>query len=98
MVALGEQRRAREQVTKFGELYRAELGLPLPEEARRALSEAGTAADSGTPANAATVHPTWTSAPLHFLPARWTAGSRSCASPSNSPNGRVNGTCWPRRW
>ncbi|WP_346960337.1 BTAD domain-containing putative transcriptional regulator [uncultured Arthrobacter sp.] len=55
MVALGEQRRAREQVTKFGELYRAELGLPLPEEVRRALSEPGTAADSGTPANAATV-------------------------------------------
>lgn len=55
LVALGEQRRAREQVTKFGELYRAELGLPLPEEVLRALSEPGTAADSGTPANAATV-------------------------------------------
>jgi DNA-binding SARP family transcriptional activator len=55
LVALGDQRRARDQVTKFGELYRAELGLPLPEEVRRALSEPGTAADSGTPANAATV-------------------------------------------
>lgn len=55
LVALGERRRAREQVTRFGELYRAELGLPLPEEVSRALSEPGSAADASTPANAATV-------------------------------------------
>ncbi|WP_445155060.1 tetratricopeptide repeat protein [Arthrobacter sp. Hor0625] len=55
LVALGQPGRAREQVTRFGELYRAELGLPLPEEVRRALSDPGAGADSGTPANAATV-------------------------------------------
>jgi DNA-binding SARP family transcriptional activator len=54
-VALGEHRRAREHVTKCGELYRQELGLPLPAEIRRALSDAAPAADPGMPATVATV-------------------------------------------
>jgi DNA-binding SARP family transcriptional activator len=55
LVALGEHRRAREQVTKYGNLYRSELGLPLPEEVRRALSDASPTADPGIPATVATV-------------------------------------------
>lgn len=55
LVALGEHRRAREQVTKCGNLYHRELGLPLPVEVRRALSDAGPVADPGIAANAATV-------------------------------------------
>jgi DNA-binding SARP family transcriptional activator len=55
LVALGEHRRAREHVAKCGELYRQELGLPLPSEVRRALSDAAPEADPGMPATAATV-------------------------------------------
>lgn len=55
LVALGEHRRAREHVTKCGNLYREELGLPLPAEIRRALSAAAPEADPGMPATAATV-------------------------------------------
>lgn len=55
LVALGEHRRAREHVTKCGNLYREELGLPLPAEIRRALSAAAPEADTGMPATAATV-------------------------------------------
>ncbi|CAH0271754.1 hypothetical protein SRABI83_03668 [Arthrobacter sp. Bi83] len=54
-VALGEHRRAREHVTRCGELYRQELGLPMPAEVRRALSDAAPAADPGMPATGATV-------------------------------------------
>ncbi|MET4588047.1 DNA-binding SARP family transcriptional activator/predicted negative regulator of RcsB-dependent stress response [Pseudarthrobacter sp. PvP022] len=55
LVALGEHRRAREHVTKCGNLYREELGLPLPAEIRRALSNAAPEADPGMPATVATV-------------------------------------------
>jgi DNA-binding SARP family transcriptional activator len=55
LVALGEHRRAREHVTKCGNLYRQELGLPLPAEVRRALSDAAPEADPGMPATVATV-------------------------------------------
>jgi DNA-binding SARP family transcriptional activator len=55
LVALGEHRRAREHVTKCGNLYRQELGLPLPAEVRRALSDAAPETDPGMPATAATV-------------------------------------------
>ncbi|WP_240987223.1 SARP family transcriptional regulator [Arthrobacter sp. Soil736] len=55
LVALGEHRRAREHVTKCGELYRQELGLPLPAEVLQALSAAAPAADPGMPATVATV-------------------------------------------
>lgn len=55
LVALGEHRRAREHVTTSGDLYRQELGLPLPSEIRRALSAADPEADPGMPATEATV-------------------------------------------
>ncbi|MCB5290640.1 SARP family transcriptional regulator [Arthrobacter sp. SO3] len=55
LVALGEHRRAREEVTKCADLYHRELGLPLPAEVRRALSGSAPAADPGMPATAATV-------------------------------------------
>ncbi|HSO90559.1 MAG TPA: SARP family transcriptional regulator, partial [Arthrobacter sp.] len=55
LVALGEHRRAREEVTKCAELYHRELGLPLPAEVRRALSDAAPAADPGITATASTV-------------------------------------------
>jgi tetratricopeptide (TPR) repeat protein len=55
LVALGEYRRAREQVTKCGNLYHRELGLPLPVEVRRALSDSGPVADPGIPASVAAV-------------------------------------------
>ncbi|WP_232084177.1 BTAD domain-containing putative transcriptional regulator [Arthrobacter sp. SO5] len=55
LVALGEHRQAHEQVTKSADLYRRELGLPLPAEVRRALAGSGPAADPALPANPATV-------------------------------------------
>ena len=55
LVALGEHRRARDEVTKCSELYHRELGLPLPAEVRRALSDSGPAADPELHANVATV-------------------------------------------
>ncbi|MFE4541619.1 tetratricopeptide repeat protein [Arthrobacter sp. NPDC056727] len=55
LVAIGEHRRAREHMTKCAELYRDELGLPLPPEIRRALSGAAPEADPGIPATVATV-------------------------------------------
>ena len=55
LVALGEHRRAREEVTKCGDLYHRELGLPLPAEVRRALSDSAPVADPELPATAATV-------------------------------------------
>jgi tetratricopeptide (TPR) repeat protein len=55
LVALGEHRRAREQVAKCADLYHRELGLPLPAEVRRALAESSPAADPAVPANPATV-------------------------------------------
>ncbi|WP_264356419.1 tetratricopeptide repeat protein [Pseudarthrobacter sp. MM222] len=55
LVAAGEHRRAREQVSKFEDLYHRELGLPLPAEVRRALAASGPAADPGIPATLATV-------------------------------------------
>jgi tetratricopeptide (TPR) repeat protein len=55
LVAMGEHRHAREHVTKCGNLYRDELGLPLPPEIRRALSGAAPEADPGMPATVATV-------------------------------------------
>jgi DNA-binding SARP family transcriptional activator len=54
-VALGEHRRARQHVTKCGDLYRQELGLPLPAEVRRALSAAAPEVDPGMPATVGTV-------------------------------------------
>ncbi|MET4097123.1 hypothetical protein [Arthrobacter sp. UYCu712] len=54
LVALGEHRRARDQVAKCAELYHRELGLPLPEEVRLALADSGPA-DPRIPANLATV-------------------------------------------
>jgi DNA-binding SARP family transcriptional activator/tetratricopeptide (TPR) repeat protein len=55
LVAIGEHRHAREHVAKCANLYRDELGLPLPPEIRRALSGAEPEADPGIPATAATV-------------------------------------------
>lgn len=55
LVAIGEHRHAREHVTKCANLYRDELGLPLPPEIRRALSGAAPEADPGIPATVATV-------------------------------------------
>ena len=51
--SLGEYRRAREQADKCRELYRRELGLGLPVEVRRAMSDAAPAADPGLPASSA---------------------------------------------
>ncbi|MGP4033867.1 tetratricopeptide repeat protein [Pseudarthrobacter sp. 1C304] len=55
LVALGEHRRAREEVTKCADLYHRELGLPLPAEVRRALSDSEPVADPELHATAATV-------------------------------------------
>ncbi|MGN7251980.1 tetratricopeptide repeat protein [Arthrobacter sp. SAFR-014] len=55
LVAIGEHRHAREHVAKCANLYRDELGMPLPPEIRRALSGAEPEADPGVPATAATV-------------------------------------------
>ncbi|MDN4645529.1 SARP family transcriptional regulator [Arthrobacter sp. PsM3] len=55
LAALGEHRRAREEVTKCADLYHRELGLPLPAEVRRALSDSVPSADPGMPPTAATV-------------------------------------------
>ncbi|AOT03716.1 SARP family transcriptional regulator [Arthrobacter sp. U41] len=55
LVALGEHRRAREEVTKYADLYHRELGLPLPAEVRRALSDSAPDADPEIRANVATV-------------------------------------------
>ncbi|WP_251024769.1 SARP family transcriptional regulator [Arthrobacter sp. ISL-65] len=55
LVAIGEHRHAREHVTRCANLYRDELGLPLPPEIRRALSGAAPEADPGIPATVATV-------------------------------------------
>ncbi|MFE4834015.1 tetratricopeptide repeat protein [Arthrobacter sp. NPDC056691] len=55
LVAIGEHRRAREHVTKCANLYRDELGLPLPPEIRTALSGAAPETDPGIPATVATV-------------------------------------------
>ena len=54
-VALGEHRRARQHVIKCGDLYRQELGLPLPPEVRRALSDAAPDVDPAMPATAGAV-------------------------------------------
>ncbi|WP_024365341.1 SARP family transcriptional regulator, partial [Arthrobacter sp. TB 26] len=55
LVALGEHRRAREEVAKCADLYHRELGLPLPAEVRRALSDSAPDTDPGIPATVATV-------------------------------------------
>jgi DNA-binding SARP family transcriptional activator len=55
LVAMGEHRRARQHVTKCGDLYRQELGLPLPAEIRQALSDAAPEKDPLVPATPATV-------------------------------------------
>ena len=55
LVALGEHRRARDEVTKCADLYHRELGLPLPAEVRRALSDSAPVADPELHANVATV-------------------------------------------
>ncbi|MCU1565161.1 MAG: transcriptional regulator, family [Pseudarthrobacter sp.] len=55
LVALGEHRRARQHVAKCGDLYRQELGLPLPAEVRQALSDAAPQKDPLMPATPATV-------------------------------------------
>jgi DNA-binding SARP family transcriptional activator len=55
LVAMGEHRRARQHVTKCGDLYRQELGLPLPAEIRQALSDAAPEKDPLMPATPATV-------------------------------------------
>lgn len=55
MLALGDYRRAREQADKCRELYRRELGLGVPAEVRRALSDAAPPAEPGLPASSAAV-------------------------------------------
>ncbi|GAB16165.1 hypothetical protein ARGLB_113_00210 [Arthrobacter globiformis NBRC 12137] len=55
LVAIGEHRHAREHVSKCANLYRDELGLPLPPEIRTALSGAAPETDPGIPATVATV-------------------------------------------
>lgn len=55
LVALGEYRQARAHVTHCGNLYRQELGMPLPAEVRRALYDAAPEPDTRMPATAATV-------------------------------------------
>ncbi|WP_236557527.1 SARP family transcriptional regulator [Arthrobacter sp. 9AX] len=55
LVALGEHRRARRHVARSGDLYRQELGLPLPTEVRRALSDAAPEQDPLVQATPATV-------------------------------------------
>ncbi|KSU75463.1 SARP family transcriptional regulator [Pseudarthrobacter enclensis] len=55
LVAAGDYRKAREHAVRCGNLYRQELGLPLPPEVRRALFDAAPEPDPGTPATAATV-------------------------------------------
>ncbi|MEO3932332.1 SARP family transcriptional regulator [Micrococcaceae bacterium Sec7.4] len=55
LVALGEHRRARDEVTKCADLYHRELGLPLPAEVRRALSDSVPVADPELHATVATV-------------------------------------------
>ena len=55
LVALGEHRRAREEVTKCADLYHRELGLPLPAEVRQALTGSAPETDPAVPATAATV-------------------------------------------
>jgi DNA-binding SARP family transcriptional activator len=55
LVALGEHRRAREEVTRCADLYHRELGLPLPAEVRQALAGSDPAADPRIPATASTV-------------------------------------------
>ncbi|MFE8886799.1 SARP family transcriptional regulator [Pseudarthrobacter enclensis] len=55
LVAAGDYRKAREHAVRCGNLYRQELGLPLPPEVRRALFDATPEPDPGTPATAATV-------------------------------------------
>ena len=55
LVALGDHRRAREEVAKCADLYHRELGLPLPAEVRRALSDSEPVADPELHATVATV-------------------------------------------
>lgn len=55
LIAAGEYRKARAHAVHCGNLYRQELGLPLPAEVRRALFDADPEPDPGTPATAATV-------------------------------------------
>ena len=55
LMSLGEYRRAREQADKCRELYRRELGLGVPAEVRRALSDAAPAAEPGLTASSAAV-------------------------------------------
>ncbi|WP_307100463.1 tetratricopeptide repeat protein [Arthrobacter globiformis] len=55
LVAIGEHRHAREHVSKCANLYRDELGLPLPPEIRTALSGAAPETAPGIPATVATV-------------------------------------------
>ncbi|HSO15603.1 MAG TPA: SARP family transcriptional regulator, partial [Arthrobacter sp.] len=55
LIALGEHRRARDEVAKCADLYHRELGLPLPAEVRRALSDSEPVADPELHATAATV-------------------------------------------
>ncbi|ACL39123.1 transcriptional regulator, SARP family [Pseudarthrobacter chlorophenolicus A6] len=55
LIAAGEYRKARAHAVQCGNLYRQEMGLPLPAEVRRALFDADPEPDPGTPATAATV-------------------------------------------
>ncbi|HEX9228515.1 MAG TPA: SARP family transcriptional regulator, partial [Arthrobacter sp.] len=55
LIALGDHRRARDEVAKCADLYHRELGLPLPSEVRRALSDSEPVADPELHATAATV-------------------------------------------
>ena len=60
LLSLGEYRRAREQADKCRDLYRRELGLGLPAEVRRALTDPALAdpapgTEPGLPASSATV-------------------------------------------
>jgi DNA-binding SARP family transcriptional activator len=55
LVALGEHRRARDEVAKCADLYHRERGLPLPAEVRRALSDSEPVADPELHATVPTV-------------------------------------------
>ena len=99
LVALGEYRRAREQADKCRELYRRELGLGVPAEVRRALSDAapGRRSPGCRPARPR-CGPTSTPPRPRSRRAPWTGGWSSCASPSRWPSGPATAICSPSPW
>ena len=103
LLSLGEYRRAREQADKCRDLYRRELGLGLPAEVRRALTDPALAdpapgTEPGLPASSATVRSYLDAAEASLSVGRWTAGWNSCGSPSDSPSGPMIIICSPSPW